>query len=318
MSVAVVIPNHLPHLDFLNEWDELRHRRLIVVQDTGEAPPVPDGFDDLTTVTRPEIEADLGKDAWIIPERTSACRSYGYLVAWREGHHTILTLDNDCYPERPGWVDGHLGNLDEPATLDWFPSTPLLPFSRGFPYRGRNESQVWLSHGTWSGVPDLDAPTALHQPGLRLPPDDTLRTVPRWNFFPVCGMNLAWRRDLTPAMWFGVFGPAYGFDQYDDLWAGVLAKRILDHLGYAAVTGCPSVEHRKQSDVYANLRKQAPGMEMNEHLWRHVRDTPLTAGTVTGCYLQLIDGLPDRMPGDVPGWLPKFKRGAQVWAGLFR
>jgi hypothetical protein len=94
-------------------------------------------------------------------------------------------------------------------------------------------------------------------------------------------------------------------------------KRVLDHLGWAAVTGAPSVEHRKQSDVFVNLRKQAPGMAMNESFWRTVRDIPLSAGTVTGAYAELIAGLPDEHPDEVPGWTEQFKRAALLWLDLF-
>ena len=70
-------------------------------------------------------------------------------------------------------------------------------------------------------MPDLDAATWLQDLAVTLPPYTKSHTVPRWNYTPVCGMNLAWRRDLTPALYFGLFGPDYGFDQYDDIFAGV-------------------------------------------------------------------------------------------------
>jgi hypothetical protein len=193
---------------------------------------------------------------------------------------------------------------------------------------------VWLSHGLWSGRPDLDAiqelgqlPDVFH--ATRVWRDATL-TIPRWSFFPMCSMNLAWRRELTPAMWHGLFGPEYGFDQYDDIWCGVLAKKILDVLGKAAVSGSPSVEHRRQSGPFLNLRKQAPGLEVNEHFWRAVQNVMMwqqddgsepTAQAVAAIYRSLIASLPDTLPGDEAldaGYLARFKEGADVWAQLFQ
>jgi hypothetical protein len=316
-DLAVVIPNHLPHLDFLGEWDELKDVPLIVVQDIGAKPEPPAGWD-VQIVDHADIASDLGDDSWIIPSRSSACRSYGYLLAWRRGVRYVLTLDNDCYPDGSDWVAGHVANLERPVTLDWVPSDPSLPvYSRGFPYQIRDATPVALSHGLWSGVPDLDAATALHHPSLRAWPASRVDVIPRWSFFPMCGMNLAWRAELTSALYFGLFGPDYGFDQYDDIWAGVLVKRVLDHLGWAAVSGYPSVEHRKQSDVYVNLAKQTPGLAMNEQYWRAATYTTLSATTPAGCYAELISQLPHSFDHEPEGWTVKFKQAARIWLDLF-
>jgi reversibly glycosylated polypeptide / UDP-arabinopyranose mutase len=345
VKAVIVIPNHLPHLDFLTSWDaELIAPgwdvRVIVVQDVGELEDLKGlarnlyANGQLLTYSHENIEDDLGKDAWIIPSRTSACRSYGYYQAWQLKPDMILTLDNDCYSERPRgsepyWLDQHWAMLNSPVTLDWVNTMGEIP-GRGFPYGIRQASEVWLNHGIWSGVPDLDAATALHYPGMRLTPATESMRVPRHNFFPMCGMNLAWRPELTPALYFGLFGPDYGFDQYDDIWAGVLAKKVLDHLGYGVRSGLPSVEHRKQSNAFVNLVKQAPGLAMNEEFWRVVQAIDLRGrgDTVIDTYEYLISQLPEDMPGcpivtgpsggpEVP-WLTLFKEAALTWLSLFR
>ena len=316
-DAVLVVPNHLPHLAFLSEWyDQLLGVPVIVVQDVGDKPKPPAGLD-VTIVDHKDVTAELGSDSWIIPSQTSACRSYGYWLAWQRRPGMILTLDTDCYPDGSDLLGGHAANLNRTVTLDWINSGPGDVMFRGFPYEIRGRSPVMLSHGLWSCVPDLDAATALHHPDLRLPPAKGTVTVPRWSFFPMCGMNLAWRPELTPAMYFGIFGPAYGFDQFDDIWAGVLVKKVLDHLGYAAVSGYPSVQHRKQSNVYSNLVKQALGMAMNEHLWREVQRIDLTETTVAGCYRQLIEALPDEITAEPPGWTAKFRKAAMLWLDLF-
>ncbi len=318
-DVIVVVPNHLPHLDFLQEWDELKQYELIVVQDIGKKPKIPSGFN-ITIYDHKDIEADLGDSAWIIPSRTSACRSYGYYKAWQRKPQVIITLDNDCYAEKeiPNYyVKGHIQALSTPATLDWVNTAGNLPM-RGFPYLIRDKNHTWLNHGLWSNVPDLDAATWLHNLELRFKPTHTSTVIPRYNFFPMCGMNLSWRVDLTPAMYFGLFGPDYGFDQYDDIWAGVLVKKVMDHLGVAARSGSPSVEHRKQSNVFVNLTKQAPGMAMNEHFWKVVQGITLTKDTVIDCYEELIQALPDVIQDEPEGWTKKFKEAALIWVSLFK
>ncbi|MCC6619500.1 MAG: hypothetical protein IT341_10740 [Chloroflexi bacterium] len=316
MKAVLVVPNHLPHLDVLDAWaDVLGSTPVIVVQDVGPKPRAPAGLD-VTIVDHDDIAAALGSDAWIIPSQTSACRSYGYYLAWQRRPDYIVTIDTDCYPDGSNLLWGHAANLRRNVTLDWVNSGAGL-YYRGFPYRIRDASPVTLSHGLWSGVPDFDAATWLHNPNVRLRPADGTRVIPRHSFFPMCGMNLAWRTELTPAMYFGLFGPAYGFDQYDDIWAGVLVKRVMDHLGLAAISGYPSVEHRKQSNVYVNLVKQAPGLAMNEHFWREVQRVPLTATTIAGTYRQLIEGLPDVIADEPQGYTVRLKLAALTWVGLY-
>jgi reversibly glycosylated polypeptide/UDP-arabinopyranose mutase len=321
---AVVIPNHLPNLDFLRSWETefLRNDvQIIVMHDRDTMPTVPWNDGRITIYTHNDVKEELGDGAWIIPRQTSACRSFGYWKAWQTGAEYVLTLDNDCYSEQPNeryWLDGHAHNLERSATLGWINTIGNDVMARGFPYEIRGMSPTVLSHGLWSRVPDLDAATWLHNRHLRLPPTKNVVTLPQGSFFPMCGMNLAWRRELTPAMYFGLFGPEYGFDQFDDIWAGVLVKRVCDHLGFAVASGAPSVEHRKQSNVYANMVKQAPGMAMNERFWRIVRDIQLTEETIENTYAQLIRQLPDVIDDEPPGWTAKFKKAALEWLQLFR
>lgn len=327
MRAIVVVPNHLPNLDFLSEWDELKHVPIIVVQDIGDKPEVPEGFTDVTIYDHDDIKKDLGVDAWIIPTQSSACRAYGYYKAWQRNPEIIVTLDTDCFPDRPGdyWLDQHYNLLHDFATLDWQPTHPDI-FTRGFPYDIRDQAPVMLSHGLWSNIPDLDAPSMLHFPKLRFRPTSQSEVIRRYNYFPMCGMNLAWRTELTPAMWFGLFGKSVGFDQYDDIWAGILVKKVMDHLGWAVRSGAPSVEHRKQSNKYVNLRKQAPGFEMNEYFWQAVKHARVGGSNVIDSYGSLIRALPDEVTGD-PGiningehynYMRVFKDGALTWVNLFK
>jgi len=314
--MIVVIPNHLPTLDFLKEWEELKQCKIIVIQDIGEKPSIPDGFD-VVIYDHKDIEKDLGKNSWIIPSRTSACRSYGYYKAWQLGDSVIATLDNDCFPEvRDYWINGHLTNLLTLVTLGWESSVKDIP-TRGFPYTIRDKSEVVLSHGLWSNVPDFDGIDMLKQPDKRFQRCNDLKFIPKNNFYPMCGMNLAWKREITPLLYFCLQGPDWGFDQYDDIFAGVFSKKIIDFMNKAVISGYPSVEHRKQSNAFVNLKKQVNGLFLNENLWKVVDDIKLTENSPEKLYRELAEKLPETIDGDVNGWLKKQKEAMIIWSKLF-
>ena len=45
------------------------------------------------------------------------------------------------------------------------------------------------------------------------------------SLYPMCGMNLAFNRELIgPAMYFGLMGDGQPLGRYDDMWAGWCSK----------------------------------------------------------------------------------------------
>lgn len=54
---------------------------------------------------------------------------------------------------------------------------------------------------------------------------DAVMTIPKGTLFPMCGMNLAFDRELIgPAMYFGLMGDGQPIGRYDDMWAGWCVK----------------------------------------------------------------------------------------------
>ena len=54
---------------------------------------------------------------------------------------------------------------------------------------------------------------------------DAVLTIPKGTLYPMCGMNLAFNRELIgPAMYFGLFGEGQPIQRYDDMWAGWCSK----------------------------------------------------------------------------------------------
>ena len=281
MKIGIVIPHHLATLDFLEEWREEFSKRdvfLYIIEDKdNRETSVPEWLNNFTIITHRDIKDCLDKKSWIIPFKTSAIRSFGYYMAWADNCDYILTLDNDCYPENENyWILGHIENLQSKVTLDWVSSLPDSDLeTRGFPYMIRDKSPIGVSHGLWSNVPDFDGIDMLKYPEKRFKAELKSKLIPRYSFYPMCGMNLAFTREMAPLMYFGLQGPSWGFDQYDDIFGGIFSKKVMDHLGYGVISGYPSVEHRKQSNAFINLKKQVPGLLLNEHLWKEVQKIKL-------------------------------------------
>jgi hypothetical protein len=69
--------------------------------------------------------------------------------------------------------------------------------------------------------------------------------------------------------------------------------------------------------VYTNLKKQAPGLQMNENFWKEVQKIQLTEITPVETYRELITKLPDVIEGEPEGYTKKFKEAALIWVDLF-
>ena len=312
--IALVIPSNRPaslerwQREWKAQWEARPDLKLYVIRDEPE--------------TWSQIERDLGDNAWIIPRQTDCIRSYGFLQAYRDGAETICTMDDDCYPDTVStvaWLDAHEAQLQRYPTGD--PSWGWVSTIEGVRPRGLPHSATrptGLSMGCWSGIPDVDAETQLAGWAWHRPID---QYVPRGCFFPMSGMNLAWRRDLTPALYFGLMGAhlttgeSWGMHRYGDIWAGLFAKRIADHLGYAVHTGQPLVHHDRASDPHVNLERERTAKTVNEWLWREVARLALTGKTTIACYHELADALATRL-GGVP-YFATLARAMHVWATLY-
>jgi hypothetical protein len=226
----------------------------------------------------------------------------------------IVALDDDTRPDpaHPDFLNTHWARLQGATDPAWV-STLDLASPRGFPYFVTDrESRVVLNHGLWNGVPDFDAATQLLSSRVKISAEWSDRTIPRGSYFPMCSMNIAWRTEFTAAMYFLLMGPNYPFDRFGDIWGGVLAKRVADHLGFAVNSGSPGVLHERASNVFANLAKESRGLAVNETFWRAVDSVVLTADSVPSAYAQLADRLPLAQEEFVP-----LRRAMRTWAELF-
>lgn len=256
-----------------------------------------------------DVKEDLKGNAWIIPQQSSACKSYAILKAWQMGADRIFCLDDDCLPNGSRWVRQHRINLKSHEQNQVYMTIDYVR-PRGVPYLPKEP--VMLSHGLWDNVPDVDAVTQLH--GYPSVAGKRNGAVPKGALFPFCGMNWACNRDAAPLMYFGLHGKDWPVDRFDDIWCGFIAKKIMDHLGWAVWSGEPSVEHSRASDPMANLEKEAKGLKMNceiyemlMHPWKICGDTPSDSLALFGKDISTVS---------IDYW-KKYGEALQIWASLF-
>lgn len=311
MRTALVVPSNRQNSirEFLKAWKavEVHWDSIIVVEDS---PEKTFDIDVDHHVSWKEIEADLKEDSWIISRRDSAIRSYGFLLAYQQGADYIFTLDDDCLPEDPTFVESHLHNLTH--TPRWVEAIPGQR-TRGIPYFNMGQSsKVALSVGLWTGVPDYDSVQVLsNTPPIERLPD--ARVMPMGQYFPLCGMNLCYKREIAPICYFPLQGEGYPYRRFDDIWFGVIVKRILDHLGLQVVLGTPYIYHSKASDPMVNLVKEAPGIAANEKFWEVIDEIELTGDDPVSCMYNMATGLITQEDE----YLAKLGQAMFKWAGLF-
>ncbi len=320
LRVVVVVPSiRQEHLEqFLAAWrHEFAAATVLVVEDHAEREFDLRHHDNVVHLCWQDIDREMGEASWIVPRMTDCVRSYGYLRAWRMLPDMIVTLDDDCLPGPEG-ADGflmrHWQRLQAGGTDNAWVSTIGGTVPRGVPYYAQQrQRRCVVNHGLWTNVPDYDAATQLLQ--ARTPTPSTMidQTIPVGSYFPMCGMNLAFRPEVVPALYFLLMGRSHPVDRFGDIWCGLFVKRICDHLGLAVNSGGPAIEHQRASNVFANLRKEAPGMEWNETLWRCIDDARLTETTFVGCYRQLAAAIATH-GGD---YFARLSVAMQLWADQF-
>jgi len=323
-NIFVVIPT-IRNLDFLKSWkNEFKNCHLIVVEDKGnkEVSTKNLKFASVSHFCHKDIEKDFGKDSWIFPRKNAGIRSYGFWKAYQLGAEVIITLDDDCCPAENNFVQKHLQNLEQKMPIDWQPTypNPKWIYTRGFPYSNRNKYPTMVSHGLWSGALDLDAKTEMKLPRLlrekKYPP---IRQIIPFNYFyPLCSMNLAFKREVAPLMFFPMMGQkpdgsGWPYNRYDDIWAGLFSKKIMDHLELGVINGSPFVEHRKASKPKDNYQKELAGMKINEILWKRVGEVKLTKKTPKTCYIELAEKI--KFPNSK--YFQQLKEAMIIWANLF-
>jgi hypothetical protein len=156
--------------------------------------------------------------------------------------------------------------------------------------------------GVWATIPDRDA---VHELTNWTPegyykvwkPRKSVyrhtRVMSPRQYWPMCGMNIAFHRDIAPLMYFPRMGEDSPYRRFDDIWCGVIAQKCLAHLNLACAVGGPIISHTKASRPMDNLVRESPGIRANEEFWKVIdmivlgpgQNTPLMCMYHVGSWL---------------------------------
>jgi reversibly glycosylated polypeptide/UDP-arabinopyranose mutase len=267
-KIAVVVPTIRPESweIFIQKWEFLffKHQVLLITVDDSA---------DWPYIKVIDFTASWGGGEWnalkqdFIFNKTDGCRNAGFIEAAKMKADIIITLDDDVYPNDNDPIQQHLDALNMSVSPNWM-STAQDWRVRGIPVGGE-KWPVMLSHGVWAGVPDFDAPTQLLNPYVQNIAFNKTN-IPNGVLFPMCIMNVAFRRELLPWMYQAPMGKRLAEfdlpvgDRFADIWSGIVAKKACDENKWGVVTGYSTIYHSRASNVFTNLRKEAIFMELNE------------------------------------------------------
>lgn len=287
---------------FMNAWRPIFSRfHLIIVKDPNlkDDLKIPEGFN-ANIYSKADIDKVAGSALTSQLFSGYSCRYFGYLVSKKK---YIISIDDDCIPAKDDkgfQVDAvaqHLFNLATPATPLFFntlydPFRTGADFVRGYPFSMREGVTCVLSCGLWLNLADLDAPTQALKPEQRNSRYvDAVLTVPAKAMMPLSGINIGFNRELLgPALFPGLRLAGEGkvrWETMEDVFCGMCAKVICDHLKIGVKTGLPYVWREERGDAVQSLKKEWEGVKLMEEVVPFFESIRLEAVSAENCLLEI-------------------------------
>jgi hypothetical protein len=270
----------------------------------------------------------------IIPHRTDACRSFGYIIAALKDVDVIITYDDDNwalnlkendfdYLGAHDIVNSHVKEVEVSSINGWFNTISMLMtepsnriYARGYPYSRRgtdqyyykpSEGNVMLNVGLWTGNPDVDAITVLSEGamnGLPITKTTGLKSHKRVllskdTFAPINTANTAYSIRLLPIIYDTFQGAYVGelkLDRFGDIWCNLFIEKIMAKIGGRISIGIPIVEHRREPrNTFEDFMKEFWGIIVSERLFYVINEIEINAKSYTDAYLELISQLEKRL-----------------------
>ncbi len=294
-NIAVVIPTIRPDtslVTFMEAWQPLfdKHNVTLIIIEDGENPKLTctryyqDSGVNVKTITRGELDTEN-----LVSNFCAGVRQLGFLfiAKYLPEIEYIITLDDDEVPLGDP-IQDHLDQLNRKVPISWI--STASDYMRGFPYKVREEAPVMLSHGVWDGSYDWDAPSQLLKGDTKV--DFYKGVIPKGIYAPICGMNLAFRREALPYIYFAPVGQFKGAERWDDIYMGVMVIKKFAELNWAIVTGYAKVLHTRASNPFTSLAKEAIGILHGEEFYKD----------------------PENYKGDP--WFDKFRENTLAWYNL--
>lgn len=204
-------------------------------------------------------------------EGCAQTKNRGIAVAIQSGADALIVLDDDCFPHEGmslgEFIEAHERALN-PQSVEMFDIVTDPP-SRGTPYFNRSMNMpVAASMGFWTHIGDYDAPGQLVH-GATKPMEFQRRSI-TGKYFPLCGMNLAFKVEEWPWCQF------IDVPRFDDIWQGFLWQKKAYFDGKCFNLAGPLVRHSRQSNVWQNLKDESVSMERNETIWQEICEMPMS------------------------------------------
>ncbi|KAL0340810.1 UNVERIFIED_CONTAM: putative UDP-arabinopyranose mutase 5 [Sesamum radiatum] len=281
---------------FMEAWRPMFSRfHLIIVKDPDlkEELKIPGGFN-LNLYTKSDMDKVVGLSSSTISFSGYSCRYFGYLMSRKK---YIISIDDDCLPakdskgELTDAVAQHITNLTTPATPFFF-NTLYDPFSegtdfvRGYPFSLRSGVECGLSCGLWLNLADYDAPTQALKPSARNSRYvDAVLTVPARAMLPLSGINIAFNNELIGPALLPAFRLAkegkFRWETVEDIWTGMCAKVVCDHLRLGVKSGLPYVWRQERGSAVESLKKEWEGVQLMEEVVPFFQSVRLSEAAVT-------------------------------------
>jgi hypothetical protein len=266
----------------------------------------------------------------IIPHRTDACRSFGYIIAAFKDVDVIITYDDDNwalnfkendfdYLGAHDVVNSYLKEPEISSTNGWFNTISMLVtdppnniYARGYPYSKRgsdqycykpSEGDVMVNVGLWIGNPDVDAITILGEGSMNgLPITKTIGLksykrvlLSKDTFAPINTANTAYSIKLLPIIYDTFQGAYVGelkLDRFGDIWSNLFIEKILMHTGGRISVGLPLVEHRRElRNTFEDFMKEFWGIMVSERLFSIMNEIDIKSKSYSDAYIEFISHL---------------------------
>jgi len=260
IALTVVSNNVTKLARWISEWERVGdHDEMIIVEDSLARSRIADSF------SWAEMDCELGGERDVIPRQCPGARLFAFLKAIEAGCDYIVSLDDDCFPVQDDFCKSHMKAM---SPTKW---ARLVPGHRtsGIPYQDEGQLRCHLNIGLWSGLADLDCfQLVAGERSVPIPTGNTI--VPAGQYLPLASGNFCFHRDLAYTMYLPRMGGTSPFTRFDDMWAGVIMKKVCDHLGLRVSCGLPIIEHRSGVVTWPRVEQEIAGIKAHEWFWRFV------------------------------------------------
>jgi len=252
----------------------------------------------------------------LIPENNPRRRNFGYLRAIELNADYIITIDDDNVPKDTNWLQEHLAPLQGKKLPIVYSRNKcinpckalshnrIIVYARGFPINRMlsdsfiienkiDNRKIVLNEGLWTESPDVDAFTNIIYNSLTsYGTSEEGFIVEKDNYIPINTQNTAFTKEIAPIFWNIYMNSIYDLplERYCDIWGGLFAQKVINHLNGAVSFGKPIVSHKRNVHNYGrDLRVEWMGILLNPRIWDFVTNLKLHSGSYISSYLEIAD-----------------------------